>query len=396
VGHGKDLLPPTRNETEEDLESDSETVHNDDEEEEEWRAEWMHEAGRRPNQPVEMDFRNLGARDLDLQYDWIGKSPDQNLVTTAAKWLTEKIKESPNDDVQTLPEVDYQKLKGEQRNVFLQVMAYFKKIKAGDENQPEPLRLNVDGTAGTGKLFLIWTITAALRELFSDGSAIVAYDPVVRLAPTGVAAFGIRGWTINFGLMIPVKEGSEFNQLGQSSLARFQTRWKEIKLRILDEKSMVGRSQLGRVDHRLRQAYPQNADEIFGGIPAIFFGGFAQLPPVGDSPIYSDKPSGYRTALNAEGRRVFESFNQSVTLQTVFCQTGQDEEQVKFREALLRLRTYSTTYEDYTLFSTQFWNNLLDYRDHHVTCLRTFICFYCMFLPAHLSVVRITEIYLLF
>jgi hypothetical protein len=45
--------------------------------------------------------------------------------------------------------------------------------------------------------------------------------------------------------MIPVKEGSEFNQLGQSSLARFQTHWKEIKLLILDEKSMVGRSQVG-------------------------------------------------------------------------------------------------------------------------------------------------------
>jgi hypothetical protein len=109
------------------------------------------------------------------------------------------------NDVQTLPEVDYRKLKGEQleRNVFLQVMAYFIKMKNGDENQPEPLRLNVDGTAGTGKSFLIWTITTALRELFSDGS--VSCDPVVRLAPTGVAAFGIRGWTINFGLMIPVK-----------------------------------------------------------------------------------------------------------------------------------------------------------------------------------------------
>jgi hypothetical protein len=102
-----------------------------------------------------MDFGNLGARDLDLQYDWIGKSPDQNIVMTAEKWLTENIKESPNDDIQTLPEVDYQKLKGEQRNLFLQVMAYFKKIKLGDENQPEPLRLNVDGTAGTGKSFLI-------------------------------------------------------------------------------------------------------------------------------------------------------------------------------------------------------------------------------------------------
>jgi hypothetical protein len=44
---------------------------------------------------------------------------------------------------------------------------------------------------------------------------------------------------------------------------------------------MVGRSQLGRVDHSLRQAYPQNADEILGGMPGIFFGDFAQLPPVG-------------------------------------------------------------------------------------------------------------------
>ena len=96
---------------------------------------------------------------------------------------------------------------------------------------------------------------------------------------------------------------------------------------------MNRRSQLGRMDRRLCQAYPQNADDILGGMPAIFFGYFAQLPPVGDSPIYSDKPSGYHMALNAEGRRVFESFNQSVTLQTVFHQTGQNEEQVKFREA---------------------------------------------------------------
>lgn len=134
-----DSLPPTCNEIDENLESDSETVQNDDDDEQ-WRAEWMHEAGRYPNQQVQMDFSNLGARDFDLQYDWIGNSPDQILVTTAAKWLGEKIKESPNDDVQTLPEVDYRKLKGEQRNVFLQVMAYFKKMKTGDQNQPEPIR----------------------------------------------------------------------------------------------------------------------------------------------------------------------------------------------------------------------------------------------------------------
>jgi hypothetical protein len=99
-----------------------------------------------------------------------------------------------------LPEVDYHKLKGKQREVFLQVMAYFKKKLSGDPDRPEPLCLNVDGTAGTGKSFLMWTITTTLRELLSDGP--ITHDPVVRLAPTGVAAFGIRGWTINFGLMI--------------------------------------------------------------------------------------------------------------------------------------------------------------------------------------------------
>ena len=150
------------------------------------------------------------------------------------------------------------------------------------------------------------------------------------VAPTGVATFGIHGWTINFGLTIPVKEGTEFNQLGQSSLACFQTHWKEIKLLILDEKSMVGRSQVGHIDHPLHQAYPQNAD-------------------------YSEKRSAYCTALHEEGHCVFESFNQSVTLKTVFHQTGKNAEQVKFREALLRLCTYSTTPEDYALFSTQFW-----------------------------------------
>jgi hypothetical protein len=47
------------------------------------------------------------------------------------------------------------------------------------------------------------------------------------------------------------------------------------------------------MDCRLRQTYPQDADEILGGIPTIFFGDFAQLPPVGDTPMYSNKHSKY-------------------------------------------------------------------------------------------------------
>ena len=48
----------------------------------------------------------------------IKNSPHQALVSTAATWLSEKTKESPNDNIQELPEADWQKLKGEQRNLF--------------------------------------------------------------------------------------------------------------------------------------------------------------------------------------------------------------------------------------------------------------------------------------
>src|ERR1700683_3517871 len=54
--------------------------------------------------------------------------------------------------------------------------------------------------------------------------------------------------------------------------------------------------------------------------------------------MYSDKPSGYHTALHAEC--LFGSFKQSVTRSTIYCQT------------------YSTIPDDYTFFSTQFWNNI--------------------------------------
>ena len=55
-----DSLPITCDENDV-VEDDSESIYYEDHEDEEWRAEWMQEAGRHPNQPVEMDFKNLGA-----------------------------------------------------------------------------------------------------------------------------------------------------------------------------------------------------------------------------------------------------------------------------------------------------------------------------------------------
>jgi hypothetical protein len=70
----------------------------------------------------------------------------------------------------------------------------------------------VDGTAGTGETFLIWAISYALREMYGDDLA--GKNPVVRLAPTGIAAFGISSWTINFGMSHCVFSNVSNNEIG--------------------------------------------------------------------------------------------------------------------------------------------------------------------------------------
>jgi hypothetical protein len=123
---------------------------------------------------------------------------------------------------------------------------------------------------------------------------------------------------------------------------------------------MIGRVQLGRSDRRLRQAFPQHADETLGGLPALFFGDFAQLPPIGDTPLFSDKDYAGtdRASLLQQGKTVYNSLKNSVNLTQIFRQQGDDPDQVKLRQALLRLRTYATIEDDYQLFQRRMWNNL--------------------------------------
>jgi len=228
-------------------------------------------------------------------------------------------------------------------------MGYFKMILQDDDVAPQTLCINIDGTAGTGKSFLIWAITTELCKIFHTEHGV---DPVVRLAPTGIAAYGIRGWTLHFGLSIPGRKA--WSDLSGSGLAC----WNRVKLLIIDEKSMVGRTTMGMVDRRLRQIFPESSRDVLGDIPVLLFGDFAQLPPIGDQPLFSDKPSKAQSGLSDQGRRVIEAFQQTVTLQTVFRQSGEDQEQVAFRDALLRQRTYDITPADYELFSTQFWTKI--------------------------------------
>ena len=88
---------------------------------------------------------------------------------------------------------DPERLQGKQRLVYDAVHSH---MQAED---PDPLRMIVSGMAGTGKSFLIHCLKALLL------------DRLRVMAPTGVAAFKVRGFTLHSLLHLPTCE--EFNTL---------------------------------------------------------------------------------------------------------------------------------------------------------------------------------------
>jgi hypothetical protein len=77
--------------------------------------------------------------------------------------------------------------------------------------------------------------------------------PVIVLAPTGVAAFNINGATIHSMLSILIindKHGKGLDINGER-LKQLQERLQGVHYIIIDEKSMIGRRMLAKIDTRL-------------------------------------------------------------------------------------------------------------------------------------------------
>ena len=151
---------------EEELESDTESLE-ENEDDELFQDAWMAEAGHAPNARVGGDISQLGQHDIDQQHPWTQSDWTREEITMATDWI-ETQKRLGGAPPNQLPGVDWQLLQGEQREVFLQVVAWYKatvQAEQGRNDHPEPLQINIDGTAGTGKSFLISTISAELQNL---------------------------------------------------------------------------------------------------------------------------------------------------------------------------------------------------------------------------------------
>jgi ATP-dependent DNA helicase PIF1 len=115
----------------------------------------------------------------------------------------------------------------------------------------------ISGPGGTGKSFLIHHLKKT-------------YDGAVHiLSSTGISAYHIGGMTVHsFLARIKMVESEFFLPLGESDLL------------IVDEVSMLGKKVFDEFEETLRLVRSENRS--FGGLKVLFFGDFAQLPPVND------------------------------------------------------------------------------------------------------------------
>ncbi|KAJ7769637.1 hypothetical protein DFH07DRAFT_714431, partial [Mycena maculata] len=162
--------------------------------------DWQIFARDHPNAAIpRFDDSDLGTRPLDAAWDVNAARTRWNDVDQMGTYLDQQRRESgaiingqPNP-------VNLTTLANEQRAIFEEYVAVYSKILAG-EAVPQ-LLFNIDGTAGCGQTYLIHAICQELRRM---ATARGEPDPIRVLAPSGVAAFNIRGRTAHSALGLPV------------------------------------------------------------------------------------------------------------------------------------------------------------------------------------------------
>ena len=160
----------------------------------------------------------------------------------------------------------------------------FNKIKKHFETKPvNSLKLFISGVGGSGKSFLISTISQWISVVHGGESSVT----VAVTAPTGLAAYNIEGMTLHRLFMLPVEHGTtaKYNKLTPDSLKILKKALEELQLLIIDEISMVSSLLLTYIHLRLCELTGKEC--VFGGNYILVLGDLLQLPPVKGSPNIS-------------------------------------------------------------------------------------------------------------
>ena len=153
------------------------------------------------------------------------------------------------------------------------------------ETSEEQICRFISGGAGVGKTHTTHMIYETLLRHYTKG---LDTDPndifILKVAPTGKAAFLIKGNTIHSTFKVPCNQAMNYIPLSSSQLNTMRITFRSLKFLIVDEVSMVGRKMLNFMDRRLKDV--RGTDKVFGGISVLFIGDLFQLKPVMDSYVF--------------------------------------------------------------------------------------------------------------
>jgi hypothetical protein len=151
-----------------------------------------------------------------------------------------------------LSEADFASLTMGQRAAVFKVILKMMEVRDcnGDPSklsQVTPLRMIIAGTAGTGKTRVIQSINSAGHHLLGPAS-------VKNVAPSGTAAFLMKGKTIHSLFPIPIGPASykPMTPPRADRLIKLQQELRGLTCLCLDERSMVGSVVFGWMEFMLR------------------------------------------------------------------------------------------------------------------------------------------------
>ena len=164
------------------------------------------------------------------------------------------------------------------------------------------------------------------------------------LAPTGVAAYHVKGNTLHSGLHININSNT-LSSLNGEALARLQQKYINVKVLFLEEVSMIGRGIFTKVNQRLQQIFGTN--KPFGNLHVIAIGDFYQMAPVHDTYIFSENYN--RDTPEVLAPNLWTSNFHIYSLTEIMRQRDQKH----FCEMLNRLRLGTFTEDDTKIFKSR-------------------------------------------
>ena len=201
------------------------------------------------------------------------------------------------------------------------------------------------GGAGSGKSTVISSLTQWVHKTLQRAGDDPQSPYIIQTATTGAASVIIEGTTLHSAFSFDFS--NKHSSLSDKKREEMRERFKNVKIVIVDEFSMMKVDMLYRLDLRLKELKMNN--KVFGGVSVFLMGDPAQLKPVLGRFTF-DKPMSeeYHLAYGDGSDSLWRSFKGIVLTENH--RQGNDK---AYGDMLNRIRTGEQTTEDIELLRTR-------------------------------------------